>query len=999
MINPFRRPIVILISILSPLALSMGASGQTPESPPRGQVPNIILILADDLGWKDVGYNGAQFYETPNIDRLARNGMIFTNAYSSGPNCAPTRACLISGMYTPRHLVYTPAARSKGDPRKMKLWVPVQKGYWQSARLPQPAEDPFPVRRDLKDFNLDSIAEILNTGGYRTARFGKWQLGDKNFQGFHVSSDVDRGPKAAGSADTLTDLSVDFMQDNRNRPFFLYLSHHEVHEPYIASSRLVNKYRNKKKSWTAENNDYDPIYAGMVESLDNSVGRITTTLEKLKISDNTLILFTSDNGAARVTPNAPLRNFKGSLYEGGIRVPACVQWPATIAAGSVSDTPITTVDFLPTFANLAKTPLPAGQAVDGESLVPLLKGESALTDRAIFWHFPLYLKEKSSPASAIRKGDWKLIEYFEDQSLELYNLSDDIGESQNRATSMPEKAKALHDELVAWRKRTKAVVPVLRNPYYQGSADSPEQLGRRLRLVQTGIQSLQDSVRLLEGNKARLKGLVDELQVVAGDEKVYQIMEDGLLGLGPGAKPSTNVVPTPHTTSAAPPNSRNLQPPNLVFIMVDDLGWADLGAYGSKAILTPNLDRMAAMGMRFTDAYAGHTICAPSRWALMLGQHTGHTRVRINTNRPLEASDVTMAEVLRQAGYATGGFGKWGIGGIGSTGAPEKQGFDTFFGYYHHVHAHSHYPPFLIENGRLFPLTGNAKIYGLKSSEFATTKSAYSSYKKMSPVGPFVPRRTEQGEYQFAPELVFDRTKEFIRQNRDRRFFCYAPWTPPHADYHIPENEPAVRIYGNKPWSNAAKVHAAFVSMVDRQVGELLQLLRELGIAESTAVFFMSDNGPSNRHDGTLDSAGALRGAKRSMHDGGIRSPLLAYWPGRFPAGVVSDHITYSPDMLPTLAELAGAESFVPNNVDGLSLVPTLLGDSANQNRHQFLYWEGEDQRAARQGRWKLVSKKPDIWQVFDLKNDISESKNVARDQTALITELKQWLQANRTPG
>ncbi len=537
MISPFRQPIAFLIGILSPLALSMVASGQTPVSPPpsRSELPNIILILADDLGWKDVGYNGARFYETPNIDRMATMGMIFTNAYSSGPNCAPTRASLISGMYPPRHLIYTPGGQSKMDPRNMKLWVPVQKRYWNGAGLTMPSEDPFEVRTTLSP-SLESIAEILNRAGYRTARFGKWHLGNNRNHGFHVSRDIAKGPSDPNGARTLTNLSVDFIRDNRDRPFFLFLSHHGVHTPYVASSDLVNKYRQKRKSWTEDKHDYNPTYAGEIEAIDNSVGRIIESLNQHTIGDNTLVIFTSDNGGWKVTPNQPLREFKGSLYEGGIRVPTCMQWPATVTAGSTSHVPITTVDFLPTFAKLARTSLPAGQAVDGESFFPLLKGESALMNRALFWHYPMYNSDKRPrdpvrPSSAIRKGHWKLIEHFEHHRLELYNLADDISESQNRASSMPEKAKALYDELVAWRKRTKAVVPVLRNPYYRGPADSPEQLRGRLRLVQTGIQSLKDSARLLQGNKARLRSLIDQMQIAEGEDRVHQITEDGLLGL------------------------------------------------------------------------------------------------------------------------------------------------------------------------------------------------------------------------------------------------------------------------------------------------------------------------------------------------------------------------------------------------------------------------------------------------------------------------------------
>lgn len=449
------------------------------------------------------------------------------------------------------------------------------------------------------------------------------------------------------------------------------------------------------------------------------------------------------------------------------------------------------------------------------------------------------------------------------------------------------------------------------------------------------------------------------------------------------------------------PGPRLLERPNIVFIMVDDMGWADLGAYGSKTIQTPNLDRLSGEGMRFTDAYAGHTVCAPSRCALMTGKHTGHATVRANNGTaPIRDSDVTIAEVLQRAGYATGGFGKWGLGVMDSEGAAENQGFDTFFGYYHQVHAHTYYPPFLVSDGAPYVLQGNAKIYGLEAEELSSDLEDLQTYKEMSPNGPFVPRTTPGGEYQFSHDLVFERTLDFIRINSDRPFFCYAPWTPPHGYYHIPADEPAVELYRDKPWSDRAKVHAAFVSMADRQVGELIRLLDELGIAEDTIVFFTSDNGAADRYEGELDSSGPLRGAKRSMYDGGIRAPLIARWPGKIAAGSMSRHVTYTPDIMPTLAELAGAQEFVPGDVDGLSIVPTLLGRSEEQTRHDSLYWEWDQRgyhRAVRRGRWKLVSSEPGVWEVYDLESDISESDDLAAEHPELIASVEEWITENRT--
>ena len=439
--------------------------------------PNLVLILADDLGWNDVGFNGDEFYETPHLDRLAREGMIFANAYSSGPNCAPTRASLISGMYPPRHMIYTPGGKSKIDPRKMRLRVPVQQRFWERTGVTDPIPDAFEVRQAL-DPSVVSIAEVLKQGGYATARFGKWHVGPDT-QGFDLSSsDGKRGTEKTHYNDPnvtfdLTDVSIDFIKENRHQPFFLYLSHWDVHGPLVARRNLVAKYEKKLASWTKNKHPYNPTYAAMVEAVDTSVGGILKTLEEFSLAENTLVIFSSDNGGTRVSINQPLRGVKGSLYEGGVRVPTCMRWPGVIAAGTKSLTPITSVDFLPTFAELAGVSLHAGQPVDGESFAPLIKGRPALDDRAIFWHYPLYLAGRATPASAIRKGDWKLIEFFEDGRVELYNVATDTSESRNMADAVPAKAKELHQELIAWRKATNAVEPREPNPYYNKTRDPP----------------------------------------------------------------------------------------------------------------------------------------------------------------------------------------------------------------------------------------------------------------------------------------------------------------------------------------------------------------------------------------------------------------------------------------------------------------------------------------------------------------------------------------------
>ncbi|MHC4681634.1 MAG: arylsulfatase, partial [Planctomycetota bacterium] len=362
--------------------------------------------------------------------------------------------------------------------------------------------------------------------------------------------------------------------------------------------------------------------------------------------------------------------------------------------------------------------------------------------------------------------------------------------------------------------------------------------------------------------------------------------------------------------------------PNIIFIMADDLGYGDLGCYGQKHIRTPNIDKLAAEGTRFTHCYTGSTVCAPSRSVLMTGQHTGHTRVRNNTGRvggvlvlddgspqrrvPLEAEDVTVAEVLQEAGYLTGITGKWGLGEPNTDGLPTRQGFNEWFGYLNQRRAHTYYPPYLWRNEEKMVLEAN--------------------------------KDGRRGQYSH------DMFTEFALD-------FYLPYTIPHARYEIPSTEP----YTDKPWSADAKVHAAMITRLDGDIGEMTKLLKELDLDKETVVFFCSDNGAARRWDGVFDSSGPLRGHKGDLYEGGIRTPMIVRWPGRVQAGKTSDSPWYFADVMPTLAELAGAKP--PANIDGISVVPTLLG-KAQRTDDRFLYWEfpaGKFQQAVRWRDYKAV--------------------------------------------
>jgi len=426
--------------------------------------PNVVFILVDDMGWPDPACYGHPFHETPHIDRLASQGMRFTDAYAAAPVCSPTRASILSGQY-PAHVGITD-------------FIP---GHWRPyAKLRVPTN-----RQQYLPLEVTTFAEALGGAGYTCGAFGKWHLGGpKHFpdkQGFDqtlVTSGRHFGSRSVpdigiGKDDYLTEVlseqAEDFMDAHQDEPFFLYLAHYAVHIPLEAREALIDKYRNKPKPGTGVNN---PVYAAMVEHVDQSVGRVLGKIDELGLADNTVVVFFSDNGGLRqrfdgdggiVSTNAPLRDEKGTLYEGGIREPLIVRWPGAVKPGSVCAEPVTSVDFYPTFLEMAGATGDAKHVLDGESLVPLLREGGRLKRESIYWHYPHY--HHSSPAGALRKGPWKLIEFYEDGRLELYNLRDDLSETTNLAEKRADLAQELQRELAAWRSAVGAELPT-ENPDY-----------------------------------------------------------------------------------------------------------------------------------------------------------------------------------------------------------------------------------------------------------------------------------------------------------------------------------------------------------------------------------------------------------------------------------------------------------------------------------------------------------------------------------------------------
>lgn len=424
-------------------------------------------------------------------------------------------------------------------------------------------------------------------------------------------------------------------------------------------------------------------------------------------------------------------------------------------------------------------------------------------------------------------------------------------------------------------------------------------------------------------------------------------------------------------------------PPNIVFILADDLGYGELGSYGQTMIETPALDRMAAEGVRFTQFYAGSTVCAPSRSVLMTGQHTGHTRVRGNaggrnsTAQMLRTTDVTVARVLQKAGYATTLIGKWGLGMNQDEGEPRRHGFDSYYGFLSQGHAHNHFPDFLWRNGEKVSLPNLVTRVGADGAGYATKRVTY------------------------AGDLFADEARRFIRANQSRPFFLFLSLVVPHANNERSRalgdgNEvPDLAPYTGKPWNAAQKGHAAMITRMDRQIGELLAELKRSGIDERTLVMFSSDNGPHREGGPDYDpeffrAAGPLSGIKRSLKEGGIRVPLIARWPGRIQPGRTSAHVGYFGDLMATFAEVAGVKP--PENLDSHSLVPELVGKGPSPT-HEFLYWEfyegGVSQAVLLGNRWKGIrGKGGEPLELFDLSRDIAEKNNVAAQNPEVVKRI-----------
>ena len=433
-----------LIAIICAVLAANGVSAAT-----EANKPNIVLILMDDMGWRDAGYLGRKYFQTPCIDALAREGMVFTNAYANSPECSPTRACLISGQYTPRHGVYMVRNPTAPDPAKTKL-IPPRSSLRVSGKL---------------------LPTALKQAGYVTGFFGKWHHQPRPQAGkdgmWDVAYDQNSGGIAPDPAsdpkrmESLTRMAKDFVGRHHDKPFFLYLSHNAPHRPIEAYAETIAEFKKRRPLLQADR----PEYAAMMADADACIGQVVECIDRQGLAERTAIFFFSDNGGLTAfTTNLPLRSGKGRYYEGGIRVPMIIRWPGRIAAGSTCDVPVISTDFYPTFLDLAGADKPDNHTLDGVSLLPLLKGQTAYENRALFWHMPVYNVFGVKPCSIVRQGNHKLIQWFEDERFELFDLSTDIGERHNLVGSELEMAAHMRRLLAEWQSKITAPLPKSRSP-------------------------------------------------------------------------------------------------------------------------------------------------------------------------------------------------------------------------------------------------------------------------------------------------------------------------------------------------------------------------------------------------------------------------------------------------------------------------------------------------------------------------------------------------------
>ena len=966
--------------------------------------PNVVLIFADDLGYGDLGCYGATKVQTPNIDRLAREGRRFMDAHSVSAVCTPSRYALLTGQYPVR------GTGPRGE-----------KGIW----------GPSPVTaRLLVDTEKTTIADVFKSKGYDTAAFGKWHLGfgkekntwreplrpGPNDLGFDyyfgmpvvnsappyvyvendrvVGSDpndplvhlgrnakgvtpitpipkeaANRSPNQFGGATkahelfndyqvgtTLAKKSVEWINEHKGNPFFLYMATTNIHHPFTPAKQF-------------QGTSQCGLYGDFIHELDWIVGEILSCLEENGLTDNTLVIFTSDNGGmfnfggqaafkAGHRQNGDLLGFKFGVWEGGHRVPMIVRWPGKVKAGTTSNQLIGNVDMLATFAALTGQELDTNEQIDSVNVLPAFVDDpqDPIRDH-------LLLAPHKGTHLSVRKGKWMYIPA---------RGSGGFGGKTPKSHTFAGPAAAT----------------------FVGSVNSDIENGRiKKDAPRTQLYDLEADVNETKNVINEHPDVVEELSALLAEYRPNR-----RTARTRGTKKTPNDTPTersgrskpsnfesgkadaPQSVAASPSQDPDSKP-NFVIIFTDDQGYGDLSCYGAQHVSTPRIDQMAAEGAKLTSFYVAAPVCTPSRAALMtgcypkrIGMAKGSTFgvLLAGDTKGLNPNEITIAEVLKPVGYKTGMFGKWHLGDEPEF-LPTRQGFDEFFGLpyshdippFHHKQSRFNFPP--------LPLLENETVI------------------EMDPDADYLTKR------------FTERAVQFIEQNKDEPFFLYIPHPIPHVPLHVSPPFMAdvgadVKMEldkedGNIDYPTRDRLFRQAIAEIDWSVGQILDALKTNGVDENTLVIFTSDNGPGRWRttEKLPPHAGPLRGRKGTTFEGGMREPTVIRWPGKIPAGKDNDELMTAMDLLPTFARLAGAEIPTDRIIDGKDIWATLAGQ-AKTPHDVFFYHRNTTLQAVRSGKWKLHTNKGRPTQLYDLETDIGETNNVIKSHPEVVKKLNRQL-------
>lgn len=916
----------------------------------RPRQPNILFILADDLGYHDLSCTGSNYYETPNIDRIAREGAVFTEGYSACQVCSPSRASIMTGKSPARHGITD------------YIGAPYGTDWRKQGRHNQllPASYDTALRHAYT-----TLPEAMKAAGYKTFFAGKWHLGGRGSWPEDHGFDINRGGWEKGGPSggyfspwenpnlentvpgenlsmRLAAETVKFLKENNpqetGQPVFAFLSFYAVHGPIQTTRKKWEKYRDKAdRSGIAQQGfkmehflpmrqvQDNPIYAGLVETMDDAVGVVLRALDEQGLAENTIVVFTSDNGGvsagdAYSTSNLPLRGGKGYQFEGGIRVPYFMKVPGLTKGGEVYHTPVIGTDFYPTLLDLAGAGLKPQEHEDGLSLLPLLKGNT-LSGRPLIWHYPHYGNQGGEPSSIIRQGPWKLIHYYEDGRDELYKLDADPRELTDVAKHHRRKVTELRATLDGYLKRTGARYP---QPDPEYDADKERQYLQR---------------------------------VIT--EKLPQLERQRMEFLSPEFDPGNNWWGSEVTAMN----------PNVVIILADDLGYGDVGFNGCEDIPTPNIDRIARNGVKFTDAYVTYAVCGPSRAGLITGRYQDRFGFGRNPllapNDPdmgLPLSEQTLADLLKPAGYRTMAIGKWHLGSHASL-HPNNRGFDDFFGFLSGGH---HYFP---EQWTL-------------NSEF-DARSQYDGYRTK-----LLRNSDAVDESEYLTDALSREAVRFVKDNASAPFFLYLAYNAPHTPLQATSKylDRFTHIADEK-----RRTYAAMVSAMDDGIGQVLDELDALGITDHTMVVFLSDNG--GPETANASDNGPLRGGKGSFFDGGLRVPFAIQWPDHIRRGTVCHSPVISLDIAATVVATIDQPHPPKNELDGINLLP-VLNNADTASRSRLFFWRNFDKKmlALRSTDFKLVMQDGHAPSLFRIGDDVAEKNNLFTGHASTVDGLhKQW--------